>query len=468
MEIIEQIGSYAGLASIVGLAILSALYFSQARDVKRLREWAGRAPERAADQAAAAQPVPGRVTAQPQSAPGQQAPRPGAPPPVPAAAAAAGARPAATAPAVQGRPAPAGANAGNAAGAPTPATANAAATPPATQDRQPAPAVAGAGAAGVPTSAAAATPADAGGKPGTADQDAAKPGAPAEAAAKASAPAAADAEAATMAPARPGGGGATAPAPTRPGGPEPSSPAATPPSAPGGATPSAPAVPAVGGPARPGAPATPAAARPQGGVSAPAGTPPGSPVRAAAPARSSPQQTVILPPPREPWYRRLTASPRYLTLAIAGVLIVGGGAAFGIVQLVGEDEGGGSAQQAPTEPAGGGSAPDKDAEQGDRRRVAVNPASVTVAVLNGTLVPGLAAQIGDRVERFGFTLGTVANGPDQQRAESVVMYSPGHRREAAVVSRRLGIGQRERVDPQSQGLAGDATVVVIAGADKTQ
>ena len=29
-----------------GLAVMSALYFSQARDVKRLREWAGRAPER--------------------------------------------------------------------------------------------------------------------------------------------------------------------------------------------------------------------------------------------------------------------------------------------------------------------------------------------------------------------------------------------------------------------------------------
>ena len=33
---------------------------------------------------------------------------------------------------------------------------------------------------------------------------------------------------------------------------------------------------------------------------------------------------------RAPWYRRLLASPRYLVLAIAGVLIIGGGAAFGI------------------------------------------------------------------------------------------------------------------------------------------
>src|SRR5215207_6140064 len=46
---IEQIGSYAGFAAVLGLAVLSALYFSQARDVKRLREWAGRAPERDAE-----------------------------------------------------------------------------------------------------------------------------------------------------------------------------------------------------------------------------------------------------------------------------------------------------------------------------------------------------------------------------------------------------------------------------------
>ena len=29
----------------MGLVVLSALYFSQAREVERLREWAGRAPE---------------------------------------------------------------------------------------------------------------------------------------------------------------------------------------------------------------------------------------------------------------------------------------------------------------------------------------------------------------------------------------------------------------------------------------
>src|SRR3954465_3889506 len=46
---IEQYGSYAGYAAVLGLAVLSLLYFAQAREVKRLREWAGRAPERDAD-----------------------------------------------------------------------------------------------------------------------------------------------------------------------------------------------------------------------------------------------------------------------------------------------------------------------------------------------------------------------------------------------------------------------------------
>src|SRR5262245_9014125 len=42
---VEKYGAYVGIASFFGLAVLSLLYFAQAREVKRLREWAGRAPE---------------------------------------------------------------------------------------------------------------------------------------------------------------------------------------------------------------------------------------------------------------------------------------------------------------------------------------------------------------------------------------------------------------------------------------
>src|SRR3954465_12007271 len=48
-EDLKTIGALAGLLAGPGLAVLSLLYFGQAREVRRLREWAGRAPERAAE-----------------------------------------------------------------------------------------------------------------------------------------------------------------------------------------------------------------------------------------------------------------------------------------------------------------------------------------------------------------------------------------------------------------------------------
>ncbi len=55
MHAIESIGPALGIAAFVGLAILAFLLFQQARDIRRLREWAGRAPERATEAADAVQ-----------------------------------------------------------------------------------------------------------------------------------------------------------------------------------------------------------------------------------------------------------------------------------------------------------------------------------------------------------------------------------------------------------------------------
>ncbi len=63
MDLIEQIGAVLGLAAFLGLAVLALLYFQQARDVRRLREWAGKAPERAA--AAAEEAGLGQPAAEP-------------------------------------------------------------------------------------------------------------------------------------------------------------------------------------------------------------------------------------------------------------------------------------------------------------------------------------------------------------------------------------------------------------------
>jgi hypothetical protein len=48
-EQVEKVGAYAGIAAFFGFAILAILCFAQARELKRLRDWAGRAPERAAE-----------------------------------------------------------------------------------------------------------------------------------------------------------------------------------------------------------------------------------------------------------------------------------------------------------------------------------------------------------------------------------------------------------------------------------
>jgi hypothetical protein len=54
---IEKIGAFAGLASFLGLAILALLSFAHGRDLRRLRDWAGSAPEREAERTQATQNI---------------------------------------------------------------------------------------------------------------------------------------------------------------------------------------------------------------------------------------------------------------------------------------------------------------------------------------------------------------------------------------------------------------------------
>jgi hypothetical protein len=49
LELIKEIGAFAGLLAFLGLALLALLSFAQGRDIRRLREWAGSAPERDAE-----------------------------------------------------------------------------------------------------------------------------------------------------------------------------------------------------------------------------------------------------------------------------------------------------------------------------------------------------------------------------------------------------------------------------------
>src|SRR5919197_851546 len=288
MSRVQEIGAYAGFAAVIGLAVLSALYFSQARDVKRLREWAGRAPERAAEEEA-------RIAAQASTAQQQRA-------------------------------------AAGGGGAPT------VAPPP-------------------PTTL-----------PGT---------------------------------------GTATPAPGQLPSPRP------------------------------------------------------------APTVASTPSTPILSRPPEPWYKRVVwPEPRYIALIVAGVIVVGGGAAYGISHLV-NDSGGGPATPA-ANTTQQSTTPKTTKAKKKTTAAPVNPSKVTVAVLNGTTITGLASQTADKLQQQGFVRGNTSNALTQgQQAQSVVEYSGNNSRAARLVANKLGISDIEPIDAQTQAKAGDAIVTAITGADRT-
>jgi len=62
MDLLKEIGAILGFVAFGGFAVLVFMTFQQARHLRRLREWAGRAPERAALEAERAAAAAGEAT----------------------------------------------------------------------------------------------------------------------------------------------------------------------------------------------------------------------------------------------------------------------------------------------------------------------------------------------------------------------------------------------------------------------
>ncbi|MGH2985841.1 MAG: LytR C-terminal domain-containing protein [Solirubrobacterales bacterium] len=110
----------------------------------------------------------------------------------------------------------------------------------------------------------------------------------------------------------------------------------------------------------------------------------------------------------------------------------------------------------------------RDGGESEGQRVgAIDRADVTVAVLNGTSVNGLAGNVGSDVESSGYELGPVSS-TTPGFAKTVVLYDEGQKRAAQKVARDLGVDKAtvEELDRETRGLAGGADVVVIAGEDR--
>jgi hypothetical protein len=456
-DFVDKIGAYVGFAAAIGLALFALLLFSQARELKRLREWGAQTHDRIAElekRLAAALELARRASSSQRTGVSSAHPaaqRAGGPATASRATQAARAAVARTSsptrlPLLPAAPARvAGAALGSATvfvplpkhppGAapvpsPTPATTAAPAARPATPVAVPAPPTpAEASPAPVPATPAPAT---------AAAQGPAQPAASAPASPPAAAPST-PTPAPAAAPAGANGHSDTFPPvpPVRRLGPPPRGPAAGP-----GRRP------AARPPARPGQRPIPAA-----------------PLRTRGPATATPRgggngngRGAEAPHPR----RRLP-----VLLAGLGLIAV---VALAVVLLAGR---GGDSPA--TTPAASNSTPAQRTSASRQTPAAAAPAhgSITVAVLNGTPTVGLAQQVADSLAADGYVKGTVTNASDQQRSVTVVSYFGGHEAAAREVARSLDVPsdavQPIDADTESacaQGGACTAPVVVTAGADR--
>jgi hypothetical protein len=154
---------------------------------------------------------------------------------------------------------------------------------------------------------------------------------------------------------------------------------------------------------------------------------------------------------------------RYLALTLAGVLVLGG-AAYGAVQLIGGD---GNDTSTGASPQKRSQRNDASSGRGDRQQVNVDPSQVTVAILNGTTVQGLATKVSEEARAAGFNIGTVGNAARIDQGKSTVLYRKGQTAAARAVANRLGIQSTGPVDSVNGEIAGSFDAVVVVGSDKS-
>ena len=104
-----------------------------------------------------------------------------------------------------------------------------------------------------------------------------------------------------------------------------------------------------------------------------------------------------------------------------------------------------------------------------------SPASVTVAVLNGTNTNQLAHTIGAKLMALGYKEGNLATAPNQSQATTIVSYFPGAKNRAGALhvaaSLKLNPSSVQPIDTPTQQVACPSTtpctanVVVTVGAD---
>lgn len=162
-------------------------------------------------------------------------------------------------------------------------------------------------------------------------------------------------------------------------------------------------------------------------------------------ARITLERAALDPPSRWRLLVGRLSQPRILIAIALAAVLIGGGAIVATERLLS----GGTSDGSP--------APSFDRSQ------------VTVSVLNGTAVAGLAGKVQSDLAASGYRFDAVGASPAPAE-RTVVMFRRGRRPAAVMVARDLGVRTRdvEPIDRVTRRLAGDAGVVVIAGEDRAR
>jgi hypothetical protein len=216
-------------------------------------------------------------------------------------------------------------------------------------------------------------------------------------------------------------------------------------------------------------PATAAAAN--GATLAPGGSdtavPPRVQIRPGVPPtsrRPSGQERSFLPPEDEP-----SSKLRPFVYGIAGLILL----AAVVIGLLSLTSGGSAPRIAAVKTT---NAPTATRSRHHGAKVTVDPAKVTVAVLNGTATQLLAQDVSNKLGGFGFKSGAVTNAPDQTHTTTVIQYLPGaaNKNDALAVAKQLALSNSavQPIDASTQTVACPASkpcppteVVVTVGLD---
>jgi len=89
----------------------------------------------------------------------------------------------------------------------------------------------------------------------------------------------------------------------------------------------------------------------------------------------------------------------------------------------------------------------------------VVPSTVTVSVLNGTDMQGLAGEVSQKLISHGYRKGAVTNASDQTRTTTVIQYAPRDKRDAVAVAAALKLTQSavQPLDSATQKIACSAS-----------